>query len=252
MSFTPISAVIITYNEELNIERCLNSLVGVADEIVVVDSFSTDKTKSICEKYSVKFFQTNWKGYSLTKNEANNLATNQWILSIDADEALSVELKQSILQLKKKMNDSEVYEFNRLTNYCGKWIRHCGWYPDKKVRIFNKTNCKWEGTIHENIECNSTKTKIHLNGDLLHYSYYSIKGHIDQVNYFTDILAKSMFEKGKKATWINILFSPLVKFLKDYIIKLGFLDGYFGFVISMISAHATFLKYIKLKELYSD
>ena len=148
-----LTAVIITKNEERNILRCLNSLLDVADEIVVVDSGSTDRTEEICNSFNVKFVQQEWLGYSEQKNFANNLASNDWILSIDADEELSEKLKNSISELKnQRLSDDEVFSMNRLTNYCGHWIRHCGWYPDRKIRIWNRTVGKWQGEIHETIE----------------------------------------------------------------------------------------------------
>ena len=148
-----LTAVIITKNEEFNISRCLQSLKDVADEIVVVDSFSTDSTEEICKSFNVRFVQQEWLGYSEQKNFANSLASNDWIFSIDADEVLSDELKKSILELKNKnISDDNVFSMNRLTNYCGHWIRHCGWYPDRKIRIWNRKVGKWQGEIHETIE----------------------------------------------------------------------------------------------------
>lgn len=249
MSYTPISAVIITFNEEINIERCLQSLVGVADEIVVVDSFSTDKTDEITQNLGAKVVRNKFDGHIEQKNFAIKQAKFPHVLSLDADEALSDELRNSILKIKANFN-SDGYTFNRLTNYCGKWIKHCGWYPDVKLRLWDSRKGKWTGiNPHDKFEMDDEAKITHLKGDLLHYSYYSIDGHIKQVNFFTDLLAKSMYKQGRRASWFNILLSPLVKFIKDYFIKTGFLDGYYGFVISIISAHATFLKYIKLKEL---
>ncbi len=250
---TRISAVIITFNEEKNIRRCLESIQDIVDEVIVVDSFSTDKTQEICEEFNVKFVQYKWQGYSKTKNYANELASNEFILSIDADEALSEELQKSILRLKagEELSRNIVYSLNRLTNYCGKWIYHCGWYPDKKIRIFNKSNASWKGELHEELVFVDGNTKIqHLEGNLLHFSYNSISQHILQVDKFTEIGAKEAHNKGKRTSILGIILRPIWKFLRDYIIKLGFLDGYYGFVICAISAFATFVKYIKLKQYY--
>jgi glycosyltransferase involved in cell wall biosynthesis len=243
------SVVIITFNEERNIARCLKSLEEVADEIIVVDSFSTDKTAEICRKFPVKFIQKEWMGYSSAKNSGNSMANNDYILSIDADEALSDELRKTILELKKSDNLFDAYRFNRLANYCGKWIHHCGWYPDTKLRLWNRLKGRWEGEIHEEVKIKSSAKVGFIKGDLLHFSYYSIEQHINQVNNFTKLAAKAAFEKGKKAGLFKILFSPFIKFTMDYFLRLGFLDGYAGFVICRISAHATFLKYAKLREL---
>lgn len=249
---TRISAVIITLNEERNIERCILSLQDIADEIIVIDSFSNDKTQEICKNHVVKFIQTKWLGYSETKNYGNNLATYDYILSIDADEALSEELKKEILLIKQSEKIEDAYFMKRLTNYCGSWIHHCGWYPDKKLRLWNKQKGKWEGNIHEEVKMQADAGISDLKSDLLHYSYYSIQQHINQANKFTDLTASEAFKNAKKSSLFKIIFNPIVKFIKDYFIKLGFLDGYHGFIICVISSFATFMKYIKLRELYKN
>ncbi|MBL4586188.1 MAG: glycosyltransferase family 2 protein [Flavobacteriales bacterium] len=238
-----LTAVIITYNEARNIKRCIESLEGIADEIVVVDSFSTDATPSICKGLGVQFYQREWKGYSFQKNYGNGLASNDCILSIDADEALSEELKKAIL--KTKENDRQHnYSFNRLTNYCGKWIRHSGWYPDTKIRIFNRTADDWQGTVHEKLTVNP-KTVKKLKGDLLHYSYYQVSEHVAQTDRFATLSAKELQESGVRPSWLKIIFSPVAKFLKFYVLNLGFLDGKAGWKIATVSAHGTYLKYVR-------
>ncbi len=243
-----LSVVIITYNEEKNIGRCIESLKDIADEIVVVDSFSTDKTKEICQGYNVRFFEHHFLSYSEQKNHANSKTSFDYIFSIDADEVVSEELKQSILKTKSNF-DCDVYVLSRLTNYCGKWIKHCGWYPDRKSRLWKKDTAMWDGTIHETLVYGSEAKVGSLKGDLWHYSYHSIHQHIAQVNKFTDIGALAAYNKGKRASLFKIVVYPFWKFVKDYLINLGFLDGYYGFVICIISAHATFVKYIKMNEL---
>lgn len=245
-----LSAVIITYNEEKNITRCIESLQEVADEIVIVDSFSTDKTKEICQKFNVSFFENKFDGYSEQKNYANSLAKNDFILSIDADEALSPELKKSILEEKEKNFSAKAYCFNRLTYYCGKKIKHSGWYPDTKTRIWHKEHGKWEGLLHEKIEFKNEINVKFLRGDLLHYSFHTISQHVAQINKFSEIGAKEAFLKEKKYNLFTVLIKSKWKFIKDFIFKAGFLDGYYGYVICRLSAQATFIKYIKLKELY--
>lgn len=247
-----MSVVIITLNEERNIGRCLRSVEGLTDDIVVVDSGSTDLTAEICKSYGVRFFTTPWLGYAETKNYGNSLAIHPLILSLDADEALSDELRKSIMQVLKDQK-AAAYSMNRLTNYCGHWIRHCGWYPDKKVRLFNNDAAFWSGShIHETIKFTNGTQVLHLNGDILHYSYYSIAEHVAQANKFTDLTAKKAFEENKKASLLNVLFSPPVKFLRDYFLKAGFLDGYYGFVVCRISAFATFMKYSKLRRMRAE
>lgn len=242
-----LSVVIITLNEERNIARCLNSLKGVADEIIVVDSFSTDTTAAICKDAGVRFIEQKWMGYSAQKNFGNNLATHDFVLSLDADEALSDELKNSIITAKTK-GFNGAYSFNRMTNYCGKWIHHSGWYPDTKVRIFNKNTSTWQGALHETLTLDKIEIE-RLHGDLLHYSYYTKDEHISQTTKFTDIAALDFFKSGKKHSPIKLYGSPTVKFIRDYFIHLGFLDGKAGFDICRMSAKATYLKYKKLKNL---
>jgi len=243
-----ISAVIITFNEEKNIERCILSLQNTVDEIIVVDSFSKDKTEEICKILNVRFIQTEWKGYSETKNFANSLAENEWVLSLDADEALSEELRNSLLEAKKSGLQG-CYSFNRLTNYCGTWVKYGGWYPDNKTRLFNKTEVKWIGLIHETLEFKSDQKTTLLKGDCLHYSYYTVEEHINQTKKFSPIAAEMLHSKGKKATFIKRFISPIVKFCRDYFFKLGFLHGRKGFLICIISGYATYIKYKKLREL---
>jgi len=247
-----ISLVIITYNEEKNIERCLSSAIGVVDEIVVVDSFSTDKTEEICCSFNVRFIKHEFEGHIEQKNWAVAQATYSNILSLDADEALSDELKKSILSVKNNW-DCDGYYFNRRTNYCGKWINHTGWYPDRKLRMWKAGKGKWAGmNPHDKFELANGTNKKFLKGDLLHYSYHSISQHIQQVNTFTGIIAEENYKKGKTTNILKIIFHPIWKFKHDYILKLGFLDGYYGFVISIISSFATFSKNIKLKELIKN
>jgi glycosyltransferase involved in cell wall biosynthesis len=247
-----ISVVIITFNEQKNIERCLDSIKEVADEIIVLDSFSTDKTEEICKNYNVRFYKHKFEGHIQQKNRALEYAFNNWVLSLDADEELSTTLIENIKKIKQNP-DADGYTFNRLTNYCGKWIKHSGWYPDKKLRLFDKSKGKWGGiNPHDEIIMKNESTVKHIKGDLLHYSYYSIEQHIDQINKFTTIGAAEAFKKGKKSNLWIITTNSIWKFIRDYFIKLGFLDGYYGFVICSLSAWATFNKYLKLNELYKN
>ena len=250
-SMPKLSVVIITRNEEKNIGRCLDSVKEIADEIVVVDSFSTDGTEEICKAKGAKFFPHAFEGHIEQKNYAVTLTEYPYILSLDADEALDDILKKSIAEVKENWK-CEGYEMNRLTNYCGKWIRHCGWYPDTKLRLFNKNKGKWGGTNpHDKYEMEGRGTVGKLRGDILHYSYYTIDDHYKQIEYFTTINAKASFENGKRAPVWKLYIAPVVKFIKDYIIKLGFLDGQAGWQICRLSAWATYLKYKKLRMLYN-
>ena len=246
-----LSVVIITYNEERNIARCLDSLKEIADEIIVVDSYSTDKTVEICNSYGAKVFQHKFEGHIQQKNFALEKASFVYVLSLDADEVLSDELRTSIASAKSVWN-YDGYEMNRLTNYCGAWIRHGGWYPDRKIRLFDKRKGKWTGVNpHDRYSMNDANRSVgYLRGDILHYSYYSITDHIKQVDYFTEISAHVLFEQKRKASLVRLLVAPVFRMFRDYFLKGGFLDGYYGFIVCMISSYAVFLKYAKLRELW--
>lgn len=247
-----LSAVIITLNEERNIGRCLASLKGIADEIVVVDSGSLDRTKEICISAGAKFIVHGFEGYIQQKNFALTQCSFDHILAVDADEALSPELQKSIVALKSDWQ-KDGYVFNRLTNYCGQWIRHCGWYPDRKLRLFRKGSGTWGGSNpHDRFEINSQASIARIHGDLLHYSYYTIDDHLKQVNNFTGIEAKSAYDAGKRSSLLKMLVKPIIKFLRGYFFRLGILDGYYGYLICRISANATFIKYAKLRQLHQN
>jgi glycosyltransferase involved in cell wall biosynthesis len=252
-----LSVVIITFNEEHNIGRCIDSVAGIADEVLVVDSGSTDTTKAICESKGARVIEHPFKGHIEQKNYAASQAANEWVLSLDADEALSEELRNSILGL---LNDEAGldqwggvlgYSMNRLTNYCGHWVRHCGWYPDTKLRLFSRSRGAWGGTNpHDKYELTDKHAYAgFLKGDILHYSYYTVDEHYKQMKYFADIAAKANINKGKKANSSNLIINPVAKFIRHYIIKLGFLDGETGYTISRISAWGTYLKYYKMLEM---
>ena len=243
-----LSIVIITHNEEKNIRACLDAVQGLSDDIVIVDSFSTDKTPEICRSYpQVNFISHNWEGYSAQKNYANSLAKHDYILSLDADEVISDELRKSIEAIEKF---EAVYEFSRLTNYCGSWVHHCGWYPDAKIRIFPREGSFWEGEfVHETLVVPANLPVIRLKGDLLHYSYHTLEDHYRQIERYSTLHAEKMKAEGKKASFIKQFISPPFKFFRIYFLELGFLDGKAGFDIARISAKAVRLKYQKLKML---
>ena len=244
-----ISVVIIAFNEEKNIGRCLNSVLSVADDVVVIDSFSTDQTKEIVLEKGCRFVAHKFEGHIEQKNWAITQAKYPHILSLDADEALSEELQREILHVKENWK-SDAYFFNRLTNYCGKWIKHSGWYPDQKLRLWDSRKGKWGGTNpHDKFELERGASKQYLKGDLLHYSYYSISQHILQIEKFTSISAKEAVDSGKSMSIGGLIVKPIWKFIRDYFFRLGFLDGYYGFVICKLSAFATFMKCLKMIEL---
>jgi glycosyltransferase involved in cell wall biosynthesis len=247
-----ISAVIITYNEELFIDKCLASIDGVADEIVVVDSFSTDATEEICKKYDVRFVKHKFEGYRDQKNFAIKLATHKNILSLDADEALSDTLRESILKIKDKW-DFDGYRFNRRNNYCGTWIRYSEWYPDRQLRLFHADDGKWGVlNLHEKFMMSNGASIGKLKGDLLHWPFVSYQDHHEKMNRYANIGAEEFHKAGKKAN----IFTPYIHFLwgffRSYIIKGGFLDGRNGYIICSLYAKSALNKYKKLRHLNNN
>ncbi len=245
-----ISGVIITYNEEEHLEKCLASLVDVADEIVVVDSFSTDRTKEICESFNVRFIEHRFEGYIEQKNFAISTASHGYILSLDGDEALSEQLKDSILKVKQEWIYDGYYT-NRLNNYCGQWIKHSDWYPDKKMRLFKKGSGEWKGiNPHDCYTLKKGKTQGKLKGDLLHWIYRDYKEHKLKVERFSTIAAEAYYKLGKKSSVLKIVWRPVWAFFKAYILRLGFLDGKKGLKICIQSFNVTYFKYKKLYRLW--
>lgn len=248
-----LSVLIITLNEERNIERAITSCLSIADEIIVLDSFSTDKTAEIVAQYpQVQFIQRKWAGYSATKNYLFDLAKMDYIFSLDADEAPDTTLIEAI-QKEKAKGFTGKYGFNRLTNYCGAWIRHCGWYPDYKVRIFPKDAARWDDAIvHEELEFKGDLKETHLPGDLLHYSYYSKEEHRARADHYSELTAQKMFEKGKRVNGLKPYLSGWYRFFAMYILKAGFLDGSAGFHVARISMLSNIYKYQCLQKLWKE
>ncbi|MFP4556732.1 MAG: glycosyltransferase family 2 protein [Bacteroidales bacterium] len=244
-----ISAVIITYNEERYIEQCINSVKDVVDEVVVVDSLSTDRTRDICRKLGVKFIEQEFLGYKEQKNFAIKQAQYNYILSLDADEALSIELRNSILKAKISWK-FDGYKCNRLNNYCGQWMYHTSLYPERKLRLFDRRKGQWGGiNPHDRFEMDASAKVGSLKGDLLHWVYDTIEEHIAKINHFSTISSKEYYKLGIKAGVGKVAFRPLWRFIHSYIIKAGFLEGYMGFIASLNLAYLCFLKYAKLWKL---
>ncbi|HEY8969322.1 MAG TPA: glycosyltransferase family 2 protein [Puia sp.] len=248
---TPLSVVIITYNEEKNITRCIQSVMPIADEVVVLDSFSTDRTAVIVQELGGIFHQLAFSGYGAQKNAAAALASYDHILFLDADEALSEQLCSSIRQEKLRGFPQDGYLMNRLNNYLGQWIRHGSWYPDRKLRLANKKKTSWSlDIVHESLLPDKDARIGLLGGDLLHYTYTSYDDHVDKNNKYSRLSAQLLFRKGKKATWFKLTFNPFWAFFTSYFLRAGFLDGFNGFVIAVHIGHLTFLKYSKLYRLW--
>jgi ADP-heptose:LPS heptosyltransferase len=243
-----LSAVIITYNESHNIERCLRSLIGVADEIIVVDSGSTDDTKAKCQAMGATVYEHKFEGHIQQKNWAASQATGTWLLSLDADESLSEELSASLMKWKGSLPEHLGYRVNRLTSYCGHWVRHGGWYPDQKTRLWRRGDAEWMGeNPHDRLELSSSGSTGHLPGDLLHHSYHSVEDHIQQIEYFSDIAAAHYAGPfWATAVWLLPL-KMAFQWTKNALIRGGWRDGWAGWTIAKYSAIATAKKYQKAR-----
>lgn len=242
-----ISAIVLTYNEEAKIGNCLESLAEVADEVVVVDSFSTDATEDICNHYHVRFVQHAYEGYTAQQNYALQVVTYDHVLVLDADEWLSEELKKSILAVKQNWGSYGGYVVNRLNNFYGTWLRRGGAYPDKKVRLWDRRVAKWGGEDPHGLVAIDKSKVMRLEGDLLHYSYVHIGEHIAQLNYYSQQSARAKYKNGKRAVLVfNLMISPLFRFVSTYFFRGGFLEGFHGFVYCSLASYLTLLKYIRL------
>ncbi len=240
---TPITAVVITLNEENNIGRCLDSLVDVAMEVLVVDAGSGDKTCQIAEAKGARVIDHPWEGYGDQKNFGNSQAIHPYILSLDADEALSDELRSSIVARRDAGLDG-VYGFSRLASYCGQWIRHGGWYPNRKIRLFPAAITKWTNDpVHEGLKFHGDPGVTWLGGDLHHYSYATVQEHRSRAEAYARLGAEKIRRAGQSGLWWRSRFGPGLRFLKMFLWKLGFLDGAAGYRIAQITAHEVRMKY---------
>lgn len=241
-----ISAVIITKDEEKNIERCLKSLDWV-DEIVVVDSGSTDKTIEICKEYNCSIVDSEWLGFGRTKKLAVNSASNNWILSIDSDEEVTPELRNKIKEILANPK-FDAYRVKRKSFYLGKMINHCGWGSDYPLRLFNRTHGNFnDKEVHESVDIHWEGSKIE--SPLLHYTYPTIELHVSKTNRYTDIQAEELYKKGKQFSIFAAVLLGINKFINMYIFKLGILDGKEGFILCSIASFGVYLKYVKLWKL---
>lgn len=247
-----ISVVIISFNEEKDIANCLGSILGIADEVVVLDSFSTDGTEAICRKYGVRFEQHAFDGYVAQKNRALQMATHDHILSLDADEALSDEARQEIIKVKANWQQ-DGYIFNRRNNYCGQWMRHTTWYPDRKLRLFDRRKAIWTGLDpHDYILMNPGCRVIRLKGDLLHWTVRTKEDQRAKTEQFARISAKFYFERGIKPGLGSAVLHSAWRWFREYCIHLGFLDGKAGWQVAGFSALYVWRKYYYLRQLYGS
>jgi glycosyltransferase involved in cell wall biosynthesis len=240
-----ISATIITYNEQANIARAIESL-RCCDEVVVVDSASSDRTVEIATNLGARVIDMHWRGYAGQKNFASESAANDWILSIDADEALSEALEAEIWQIKKNGPVYDAYTMPRMAQYLGRWILHSGWYPDRKVRLFDRRKAKWVGSyVHESVSVNGSVG--HLNSNILHYTCSSLSEHLRTLDRYTTLAAEQLLAERHPVGYRELLFDPPWTFFRTYVLKLGFLDGTEGLAIAYMAAHYNFLKYAKAR-----
>ena len=243
-----VSAIVVCFNEEDRIEDCLESLRW-CDEIVVVDSFSTDRTPEICRRYTERFYQRPWSGYGNQKAHAHSLATKDWVLLVDADERVSPALREEILAtLAGAGNDCAGYSVPRLVYYLRRWWWRGGWYPDYDVRLFRRERATWGGSEpHEKILVDGQVRR--LNNPLEHYTYRNIDDHIQRINRFTSISSGELKKSNYRWRLSDVLLRPAVRFVRSYILQRGFMEGFAGFYVALTAAVYVFLKYAKLWEL---
>ncbi len=240
-----ISATIITCNEERNISRAIESL-RCCDEIIVLDSGSTDRTCELAANLGARVIENPWRGYAGQKNLASEKAANDWILSIDADEALSEALEAEIWQIKRDGPRYDAYTMPRLAQYLGRWILHSGWHPDRKIRLFNRRRAEWQGEfVHESVKVHGTVG--HLQANLLHFTCESLSEHLKTMDRYTTLAAEQMIAEKQPVTWARLLLDPPWTFFQTYVLKAGFLDGMEGLIIANMAAMYNFVKFAKVR-----
>jgi glycosyltransferase involved in cell wall biosynthesis len=242
-----ITATIITLDEERNIQRAIESL-RCSDEILIVDSGSVDRTVELAEKLGARVIEAGWRGYSWQKNWAAEQASHDWILSLDADEALSEALEAEIWNLKKNGPRADAYTMPRLAKYLGRWILHSGWYPDRKIRLYNRRKAKWVGEfVHERVQVSGRIG--HLKANILHFTCDSLSEHVKSLERYTTLAAQELASRKKQIGWFQMIFDPPWTFIRSYFLQLGFLDGLEGLIIAYMASFYTFLKYAKARNM---
>ena len=240
-----ITATIITLNEERKIARAIESL-RCSDEILIVDSGSTDRTVELAEKLGARVIEAGWRGFAGQKNWAAEQASNDWILSLDADEALSEALEAEIWNLKKTGPRYDAYTMPRLARYLGRWILHSGWYPDRKVRLYHRDKARWVGNfVHESVQAEGRVG--HLESNILHFTCDSLSEHLKTMDRYTTLAAQEIAARKVRVPLSRLIADPAWTFLKTYVVQRGFLDGFEGLVIAYMAAFYAFLKYSKAR-----
>ena len=245
-----LSVVIITRNEEANLPRCLDS-VKFADEVIVVDSHSTDRTVAIAQEHQARVITIDWPGFGPAKQLGVDSATSEWVLSLDADETVSEPLGDEINAVINSANGPDGYTIPRRTNFLGRWIYHCGWYPDRVLRLFRRAKGKFDGAVvHEKVLLDGDLGT--LNQEILHYSYPDLESYFKKFNRYTTVGAEEAYKAGKRAGLFHLTVKPPASFFAHYVLRRGFLDGLEGFLVSLFSAGAVLVKYAKLRHLQKD
>jgi glycosyltransferase involved in cell wall biosynthesis len=242
-----ISAAIITYNEQANIARAIESL-RCCDEVVVVDSGSSDRTTEIAANLGARVVEAPWRGYAGQKNFASEQAAYDWVLSLDADEALSEALEAEIWQIKKNGPQYDAYTMPRMARYLGRWIMHSGWYPDRKVRLYDRRKACWTGKyVHETVRVDGRVG--HLRANLLHYTFNSLSEHLKSMDRYTTLAAEELVARRYRVGWDDLVLDPLFTFVRTYFFRAGFLDGAEGLTIAFMASFYNFLKYAKARNM---
>ena len=240
-----LSVIIITKNEAANIHDCLQSVTW-ADEIIIVDSGSTDDTVAICKKLGAQVFVQDWPGFGIQKNRALGYATNDWVLSLDADERVTPELRAEIEKIVcSDRNAPNAYNVSRLSNFCGRFMRHSGWYPDLLPRLFKRGKARFsDDLVHERLIIDGEVGQ--LQGLLLHYSFEDMEEVLKKVNQYSSAGAAMMFKRGKRTTLTGTVMRGIWSFIRTYFLRAGFLDGRKGFMLAVSNAEGTYYRYVKL------
>jgi len=239
-----LTATLITRNEERNLPRALASLAGLADEILVVDSGSTDDTCAVARRFDARVLTRPWTDYSDQKNFAAAQAAHEWIFSLDADEELSPPLQESLRRWKQSQPTAVAYAVRRRARYLGAWIRHSGWYPDPKLRLYRRDRARFVGVLHESLRAEGPAEQ--LDGDLYHHTVNTLSEHTSRINRYTTIAAQQLFSAGRRRWLPPLLLAPPWTFLRTFLFQQGFRDGYRGWLIAQMAAWYVFLKYLKL------